>query len=253
MDRNTRDILATFNQAKQANATAQTTPNNRLLEGLSTSLTRKLDTLSRSELRELHAKNDKLLQNTSLVNTLPDKGAKLRTSNAQIDALLERATSPMVTDTPPKDSGKKQPSLDDVANAMSRMQVDTRDENSRENPLSKAPPRIRMLSLEESVKLQEEQQQAVKDEKLRRQMEALKPTKRRTSESLADDLSLTVAGMKLNPETGPHRPQDDDGEEEESDSEDEDSIDRAIYDSQYEDDDEGFDEEEEYMDDQRRH
>lgn len=115
------------------------------------------------------------------------------------------------------------------------------------------------------------------DEKLRRQMEALKPTKRRTSESLADDLryfvsitmeeerekdshdrfslpcSLTVAGMKLNPETGPHRPQDDDGEEEESDSEDEDSIDRAIYDSQYEDDDEGFDEEEEYMDDQRRH
>lgn len=77
----------------------------------------------------------------SLVNTLPDKGAKLRTSNAQIDAQLERATSPMVTDTPPKDSAKKQPSLEEVANAMSRMHVDTRDESSRENPLSKAPVR----------------------------------------------------------------------------------------------------------------
>lgn len=55
-------------------------------------------------------------------------------------------------------------------------------------------------------------------------------------------ISLSMERMQLNPETGSHRPADDDGDEYESDSEDEDSIDQAIYDSLYEDD-EGFDEE----------
>lgn len=50
--------------------------------------------------------------------------------------------------------------------------------------------------------------------------------------------------MQLDPEMGPHRPQDDEpgSEYDEPDSDDQDSIDEANYDSLY-DDDEGFEEE----------
>ncbi|KAI9319978.1 hypothetical protein BX666DRAFT_1357399 [Dichotomocladium elegans] len=106
-----------------------------------------------------------------------------------------------------------------------------------------------MMQLDESMKLQDEQQQHIKEERLKRQMETLGlgavvgGSKRRSiPESIADDLSLNMERMKLNPELGPHRPQDDDSDEYEEDSEDEYSLGENFYD-----DDEGFEEDDSYI------
>lgn len=180
-----------------------------------------------------------MLQNTSIVNTLPDKGAKLKNSIAQIDALLrqqEENTASNTTQPNIRQMSIQENGSSSSSSSRSLLAAEKKDDSTATNS------KTRMMPMNESMQLQNEQLQAIKDDKLRRQMAALRPPQPKFTESLADDLSLSMERMQLNPETGSHRPADDDRDEYESDSEDEDSIDQAIYDSLYEDD-EGFDEE----------
>ncbi|KAI7875794.1 hypothetical protein K492DRAFT_240114, partial [Lichtheimia hyalospora FSU 10163] len=236
MDNDTKAIVSELQRAQRSTGnTRQPRRNDRLLDGMLSSPARKLATMSRSELLEQRERNEKMLQNTSIVNTLPDKGAKLKNSLAQIDALLQEeqnttsnTTQPNVRSTSLEENGSNSRSL------LAEKEVD-----------GMANSKTRMMPMNESMQLQNEQRQAIKDEKLRRQMASFKPPQPKFTESLSDGLrqvSLSMERMKLNPETGSHRPPDDDRDEYESDSEDEDSVDQAIYDSLYEDD-EGFDEE----------
>ncbi|CDH58535.1 predicted protein [Lichtheimia corymbifera JMRC:FSU:9682] len=242
-DTDTKAIVSELQRA-QRSASSGTRPqrrNDRLLDGMLSSPARKLAAMSRSELLEQRERNERMLQNTSIVNTLPDKGAKLKNSIAQIDALLQQQeNTAAAAAAEASTSNMTQPNI-------RQMSLEENGSNSRSLLAEKdvdgmAHSKTRMMPMDESMQLQNEQLQAMKDEKLRRQMAALRPPQPKFTESLADDLSLSMERMKLNPETGSHRPPDDDRDEYESDSEDEDSIDQAIYDSLYEDD-EGFDEE----------
>lgn len=115
-----------------------------------------------------------------------------------------------------------------------------------------------MMSLEESVKLQESQQKDIKLANMRKRMEALRP-----AESLADDLALTMSSLRLDPETRVPRPDDDgpsdtEGQDKDSDDEEEDSEEESdmedIIDDNYERyDDEGYEEEEQEFEDGQLH
>ena len=99
-----------------------------------------------------------------------------------------------------------------------------------------------MMSLEESMKLQELQQNDIKLANMRKRMESVRGSV--ATESLADDLTATMGRLQLDPETRIPRPDDDgssDYEGDDADSDDSD-LDNEIY-ERY--DDEGFEEEEE--------
>ncbi|KAI8145045.1 hypothetical protein BJV82DRAFT_666960 [Fennellomyces sp. T-0311] len=143
--------------------------------------------MSRSELIDLKERNQKLLSNPSLISTLPDKGAKLKASIAQVDAILERQDIAKgmsnLSINPAPDMRKRSV---DQANAL----ADKHDVSSSLLATKTGEPqcKTRMMRMDESMKLQEAQQQQIKDDKVRRQLEAMKPKRPATSESLADDL-----------------------------------------------------------------
>ncbi|KAI7849302.1 hypothetical protein BDC45DRAFT_278010 [Circinella umbellata] len=188
-DGNTQAIFSEFQKAQNARP-VRGVPNNRLMDGMSTSLTRKLDTMSRQELIDLRERNEKLLNNPGLMTTLPDKGEKLKKSIEQIDELLRKqdiadgmlglSVSPPSSDTIRKRSVDQAMELADNATNSTSSLLATKT--------TEFQPKTRMMSMDESMKLQEAQQQQVKDEKIKRQLQALKPKAPRTSESLADDL-----------------------------------------------------------------
>ena len=61
-DGNTQAIFSEFQKAQNARP-VRGAPNNRLMDGMSASLTRKLNTMSRRELIDLKERNEKLLNN----------------------------------------------------------------------------------------------------------------------------------------------------------------------------------------------
>lgn len=98
-----------------------------------------------------------------------------------------------------------------------------------------------MMSLEESMKLQELQQKDIKLANMRKRMETVKGSF--ANQSLADDLSSTMNRLRLDPENRQPRPDDDGPSDEEGDDADSDDD---TEDEDYERyDDEGFDEEDE--------
>ncbi|KAF7720727.1 hypothetical protein EC973_006237 [Apophysomyces ossiformis] len=243
----------------------------RMLDGLSSTLTRKLDTLSRSELEDLRERNEKMLSNPQLVSTLPDKGIKLKDTVQQINELLgdtadcsstaiseeEKSITRRVSDLkldPTRVNVRKQsvelanakaqgndytsPAMLQISPAKREMQIDKPAQHQA---------KVCMISLEESLELQESQMQSIKAEKLKRQMDNVK-SRTTISESLADDLSITMSRMQLDPELRTPRPQDDDTDEESDEDEDDSDLndENLLFD-----DDEGF-EEEEYLEEQRR-
>ncbi|KAI9493093.1 hypothetical protein BDB00DRAFT_384272 [Zychaea mexicana] len=160
MDADTRSILTELQKAQNSRP-SRGAPNNRLLDGMSTSLTRKLDTMSRQELIDLKERNEKLFANSNLMSTLPDKGAKLRTSIEQINALLQKQ---------------------DIAKGMSELSInpspdmrkrsvdqanDLADKRDASNSLLAAKTmgsqsKTRMMRMDESIKLEQAQQQQIK-------------------------------------------------------------------------------------------
>lgn len=108
-----------------------------------------------------------------------------------------------------------------------------------------------MMSLEESMKLQEMQQNDIKMANMRKRMESVRGSVQ--SNSLADDLSLTMDGLQLDPETRIPRPDDDgpsDGEGDDMDSDDSADFEGQNY-ERFED--EGFEEDDEEFDDGQLH
>lgn len=97
------------------------------------------------------------------------------------------------------------------------------------------------MSLEESMKLQESQQNDIKMANMRKKMESVRGSMVPT-ESLADDLTLTMNSLQLDPETRVPRPDDDGPSDGEGDDADSDDSDELEYYERY--DDEGYEEEE---------
>ena len=62
MDADTQAILSEFQKAKSTRP-LRGPPSNRLLDGMSSSLTRKMDSMSRAELIDLKERNQTLLNN----------------------------------------------------------------------------------------------------------------------------------------------------------------------------------------------
>jgi hypothetical protein len=114
-----------------------------------------------------------------------------------------------------------------------------------------------MMSLDESMKLQESQQKDIKLANMRKKMESVRGTV--ANESLADDLTLSMNRLQLDPETRIPRPDDDgpsDGEGRDADSyDDTDSDDDEEEDlEEYERyDDEGFEEDQQEFEDDQLH
>lgn len=208
-----------------------------------------------------------IIYQRSIINTLPDKGLKIQNTIRQIDELLKstrndsEGSSSSAVD---KEEDKQQENNGDsakITKQMSKLNISSsavrkqsieranaladRYDGSRSllAPQTEPSAKTKMLRMDESVRLQEAQQQRIKEEKLKRQLKSIHAT---TSESLADDLSLTLSRMKLDPEMRPERPQDDQPEDDDDEEDDLDSIDAAEY--LYDDDDEGFDEEEYHSD-----
>lgn len=98
-----------------------------------------------------------------------------------------------------------------------------------------------MMSLEESMKLQESQQNDIKLANMKKKMESVRGSMV-PSESLADDLTLTMSSLQLDPETRVPRPDDDGRSDDEGDDADSDDSDELEYYERY--DDEGYEEEE---------
>lgn len=110
-----------------------------------------------------------------------------------------------------------------------------------------------MMSLEESMQLQEAQQKDIKLANMRKKIQSIRgSTTTRTSESLADDLSLTMNSLQLDPETRQPRPDDDnpedmEGEDADSDDDTTDSEDEDDMDGYERYDDEGYEEDDQQV------
>ncbi|KAG1148298.1 hypothetical protein G6F37_005937 [Rhizopus arrhizus] len=108
-----------------------------------------------------------------------------------------------------------------------------------------------IISLEESIQLQDSQQKDIKEANMKKRMESI--TRKTKIDSLTDELSSTMGRLRLDPETRVPRPDDDGSSDDEGP--DADSIDDSDDDDDdllYANDDEGFEEEEEEEEEQRR-
>ncbi|CAO3656017.1 unnamed protein product [Mucor hiemalis] len=196
--------------------------------------------MSQTELEDLYEKTNAMLNNPAL--KLPDGGAKLKAKLDQINTILknENTITNGITD---KVSGL---SLSDKINV--RKETVLRSNRTVEQPSnllrahdSDHTRTVRMMSLEESMKLQESQQNDIKMANMRKKMESVRGSMVPT-DSLADDLTMTMNSLQLDPETRVPRPDDDGPSDGEGDDADSDDSDELEYYERY--DDEGFEEDE---------
>ncbi|KAI8091085.1 uncharacterized protein B0P05DRAFT_584206 [Gilbertella persicaria] len=180
-----------------------------------------------NDLQSQYEKTKATLNNPHL--TLPDGGAKLKAKLAQLESLLKNSLSDKVSEL----------SLNDTLDVRQKTLIQS---NQQQTPIQllrahapsetdMSPPRgARMMSLEESMKLQESQQRDIQLANMRKRMEDVSKSKSE-QESLADDLTVTMNRLQLNTDY-----------ETESDSDDEEYQDdeEEVY------EDEGFEEEHEY-------
>ncbi|KAL7316751.1 hypothetical protein PS15m_003201 [Mucor circinelloides] len=227
----------------------------RQLEGLSQPLTRPLESMDEKELKAQYEKTNTMLNNPNL--KLPDGGAKLKAKLEQIKSLLEaqQASESNIAD---KVSGLSLDDKPDIrrATVLRSSQAEIHAENLlRAHPTQSQSSHAgtRMMSLEESMQLQEAQQKDIKLANMRKKIQSIRgSTTTRTSESLADDLSLTMNSLQLDPETRQPRPDDDnpedmEGEDADSDDDTTDSEDEDDMDGYERYDDEGYEEDDQQV------
>ncbi|KAI7869837.1 uncharacterized protein EV154DRAFT_530428 [Mucor mucedo] len=225
----------------------------RQLDGLSQPLTRNLQDMDQKELLALHEKTSAMLNNPTL--HLPDGGAKLRAKIEQINAILnnENTATNSITNKVSGLSLNEKLDIRKETIVRSNQVQDVHAHNLlRAHDADEQHARTaRMMSLEESMKLQEMQQNDIKLANMNKRMESVRGSV--PSKSLADDLSLTMGGLQLDPETRIPRPDDDGPSDDEGD--DMDSDDSADFEGQnyqrFED--EGFEEDDEEFDDGQLH
>ncbi|KAG2231279.1 hypothetical protein BDF21DRAFT_466145 [Thamnidium elegans] len=214
---------------------------NRQLDGLSQPLTRKLEDMDPKELSELYEKTSIMLNNPGL--KLPDGGAKLRHKLAQIQSIMNNENT-IANGITEKVSGlslneKLDVRRETVLRSNNVQEVHAHNLLRAHDADEQHTRTARMMSLEESMKLQELQQNNIKLANMRKKMESVRGSV--AAESLADDLSLTMNRLRLDPETRIPRPDDDGPSDEEGDDADSDDSDPMNY-ERYED--EAYDDEE---------
>ncbi|CAO3636603.1 unnamed protein product [Mucor fragilis] len=233
----------------------------RQLDGLSQPLTRSLESMDEKELKAQYEKTNTMLNNPNL--KLPDGGVKLKAKLEQIESLLkaQQTNQDNITD---KVSGLSLNDKPDIrkATVLRSSQAEIHPENllrahpTQSHMATTSQPShagTRMMSLEESMQLQEAQQKDIKLANMRKKIQSIRGSSTtRTSESLADDLSLTMNSLQLDPETRIPRPDDDnpedmEGEDADSDDDTTDSEDQDDMDGFERYDDEGYEEDDQQV------
>ncbi|KAI7901340.1 uncharacterized protein BX663DRAFT_514161 [Cokeromyces recurvatus] len=212
-----------------------------------------LDSMDQKELEAQYEKIKNMLNNNSL--KLPDGGAKLKAKLEQIKCLLDdqNAIANKVSELSLDDKINVRQETIDRSNNISPQVHSTKllkahslDSKTEQNTSRSA----RMMSLDESMHLQEAQQKDIKLANMKKRMESVRNA---TVDNLADDLAMTMNSLQLDPETRQPRPDDDglsDEEGEDADSDDlSDSENEELY-ERY--DDEGFEEDEQHIFDDGR-
>ncbi|CEP09940.1 hypothetical protein [Parasitella parasitica] len=230
-------------------------------DGLSQPQAFLFDSMNENELKTQCEKINAMLNDPNL--KLPDGGRKLKIKLEQLKALLDaqQTNANAIIDSVSALSLYEKPSArkaivlqSSQPHASSKNLLRAHPLSNNRNTTAKIPHSTQMISLEESMRLQEAQQKDIKLANMKKKLQSVQGSstsnRRRTSESLASDLSLTMNRLQLDPETRPPRPDDDnpedmEGEDADSDEyttdsdEDDDFDDMDIYD-RYED--EGYEE-----------
>ncbi|ORX61586.1 hypothetical protein DM01DRAFT_1332184 [Hesseltinella vesiculosa] len=173
-----------------------------------------------------------MLDNKQLLATLPDKGARLKEKLAQLNALLKPGYTPEDTEKV-VDQVSNLSLKDKYRRNMRKKSIDEHSATANQlhhllQPGSTVPggmmARSKMISLSESVHLQETLTKQEKELSLKKQMQQIKVTGPEAMDT--DDLTSTLGRMQIQGLT--HHEYDDD-----TDTEDEDEHD---YEQSYEDD-----------------
>ncbi|KAG2181122.1 hypothetical protein INT43_008704 [Umbelopsis isabellina] len=223
---------------------------------------------------------------STIVATLPDQGEKLRATNNLIESILAKLSPNGSYHSSPPNIGQDNAAAQEentdenpLMNAMSKLSIKSK-ENGRAHSVALANAeasnnqfissgimrtrkpsiadgaqldstspdacvnaRVQMITLNESVQLQETHQQTSKAQDLKYKLNRLKNS--RSDYSLTEELTDTMQSMRLDPETDQSEPDDDDT----TDSD----VDESANDSPIEDyEDEGFEEDDEYIHSRQR-
>ncbi|KAI8350336.1 hypothetical protein EDC96DRAFT_297555 [Choanephora cucurbitarum] len=187
---------------------------------------RSTDPVSTNDLQHQYEKTKAMLNNPNL--KLPDGGAKLKAKLAELEVLMKQSLTDKVSEL----------SLNDHKVNIRQQTL----ERSKQTPMStnllrahsaKDARVAQMMSLEESMKLQESQQKDIKLANMRKRMEEVTRSSK-TQESLADDLEMAMNQLQLDPEIRQPSPDDDGSSEDEYDSDD--SLEGAYEDEGFEED-----------------
>ncbi|CAM0136562.1 hypothetical protein VKS41_003363 [Umbelopsis sp. WA50703] len=251
---------------------------------LSAGYVRDLEQCQEAELLDIKAKNLHILSNPTIVATLPDQGEKLRATNNLIESILAKISPDGSYRSSPSNSGQEsaieeKTEENPLMNAMSKLSIKSK-ENGREHsvalanaeasnnqfissgimrtrkpsiaegvkadstsPDASVNARVQMITLNESVQLQETHQQTSKAQDLKYKINRLKNSK--SDYSITKELTDTMQQMRLDPETDQSEPDDDDT----TDSD----VDQSGNESPIEDyEDEGFEEDDEYVHSRQR-
>ncbi|KAH8550876.1 hypothetical protein BGW37DRAFT_61643 [Umbelopsis sp. PMI_123] len=239
-----------------------------------------LEQCQESELMDIRKKNTHILDNPTIVATLPDKGEKLRATNILIDKLLSQLDpdgnfQSSSSKTPIQEQAGEEISDEaPITDAISKLSLRNK-ENGRDHSIAlanaqasnnqfvssgmmrtrkssiadggyndaastepTANARVRMISLNESLQLQDSHQQNQKAQDLRYKLQKLKNHPK--DYSLTEELSETMDNLRLDPESEQSDPADDDT----TDSDINESDREDTFDDFY---DEGFDEDSEFQ------
>ncbi|KAI8068018.1 hypothetical protein BC940DRAFT_300138 [Gongronella butleri] len=153
----------------------------RLRDGLSSSYKAPLDQLTKPQLLDLRERTAKMLDNTAVVSTLPDKGSRLQEKLAEIDALLKPPFKPGDTDKVTEEVSAL--SLNSSRRDMRQRSIDENTASANEMHMllqagssanSHVHAKSKMISLSESMLLQEQLVKQENETALRKQMQHIK-------------------------------------------------------------------------------
>ncbi|KAI8372142.1 hypothetical protein BD560DRAFT_434438 [Blakeslea trispora] len=210
------------------------------------------DSVDADNLQLQYEKTKAMLNNPHL--KLPDGGAKLKAKLAELEVLMKQSLTDKVSGLSLNNHkvNVRQQTLErsnqtPMSTNLLRAHKDSTLEHVSQLTKKKfslvnleKTRMARMMSLEESMKLQESQQKDIQLANMRKRMEDIRSSQ--AQESLADDLAVTMNRLQLDPELRQPRP-DDDGPSDEEGSDSDDDYDNSLTEGAYED--EGFEEDSE--------
>ncbi|CAO3626943.1 unnamed protein product [Cunninghamella blakesleeana] len=216
--------------------------------------------LNKEELEEEEKRLDTILNNNTLINSLPDKGKKLEFKKEVIVGLLNKLSSPEEKVT----SGVQSLTLEENhrpnirKKSIADANAEARRINKSSHLLQAGPPlkndsfdnkaKVKMMSLEESMELQKNIREELQKDSLQRKLNSIKQKKPTTTSDMdTDDISLAMNKLNIGQNSNSSKKggldqysddSDDDSDEDDDDEEEED-FDRldSAYDDEEDDDD----------------